>query len=183
MIITISGTPGSGKSTIAKALAKEFNLKRYSAGDFTRQLAEKKGLSLAEFSNLEEKSPELDKFVDAQVMKHAADDTVLEFRPAIHFLPDALKIFVKCSTEVAAKRIFKDAMHGKRETEKIKTFEDALAEIKNRLRSEKSRYKKYYGIDYTDESQYDIVIDTSNLTQEESIRKAIELVKKHLKKE
>ena len=57
MIITVSGTPGSGKSTIAKALAKNFRLKYFSSGDLMRNLAEKKGISLAELNKLAEDNP------------------------------------------------------------------------------------------------------------------------------
>ena len=55
MIITISGKPGSGKSTIAKILAEKLKLKHYSAGDFRREKAKKLCLSLEEFNKLGEK--------------------------------------------------------------------------------------------------------------------------------
>lgn len=44
MIITISGYPGSGKSTIADIIAKKLKLKRYSVGNFRRELAKKRGI-------------------------------------------------------------------------------------------------------------------------------------------
>ena len=46
MIITISGIAGSGKSTVAKLLAKKLNCKHYSVGDFMRQIAKEKNIPL-----------------------------------------------------------------------------------------------------------------------------------------
>ena len=50
MIITISGTPGSGKSTVAKMIATKLGFKHYSTGDFMRQMAKERGISLEELS-------------------------------------------------------------------------------------------------------------------------------------
>ena len=47
MIITISGKPGSGKSTVAKEAAKKLKLKYYCIGDFQRKIARKKSISLS----------------------------------------------------------------------------------------------------------------------------------------
>jgi len=184
MIITISGTPGSGKSTIAKAIAKEFSLKHYSTGDFARQIAEKRGISLMDWTKLAETDPSLDKEIDDMTRDLKNENNfIMDSRLAFHFLPKSLKVFVKCDPEEATKRIFKDALEGRRSSEsEIKSFEDALKLTKNRFESEMSRYKKYYDIDYTDESQYDIVIDTSNVSKQEGINESIEAVKKHLKK-
>ncbi len=60
MIITISGKAGSGKSTIAKQLAKKLGLKHYSTGDFMRQMAKDKGVSLLELSRIAEKDKSID---------------------------------------------------------------------------------------------------------------------------
>ena len=64
MIITISGKAGSGKSTIAKELAKKLKLKHYSIGDLMRQIAKEKNISLIELSKLAEKDNSIDKELD-----------------------------------------------------------------------------------------------------------------------
>ena len=46
MIMTISGMPGSGKSSVADFIAKKLNMKRYSAGDFRREIAIKNNLNI-----------------------------------------------------------------------------------------------------------------------------------------
>ncbi|MBI2112124.1 AAA family ATPase, partial [Candidatus Woesearchaeota archaeon] len=64
MIITISGTAGSGKSTVGKLLAKKLKYKHYSMGDLQRQIAEQRGITLLELGKLEETDPSIDKELD-----------------------------------------------------------------------------------------------------------------------
>jgi len=94
MIITISGEPGSGKSTIAKALAEKFNLKLYSEGDFFRELAEEKGVSLLELNKMAEDDPSIDEAVEEKAKKlveEAKDDFVIDGRTAFRLLPKLIK--------------------------------------------------------------------------------------------
>ncbi|MCH9028900.1 MAG: nucleoside monophosphate kinase, partial [Bacteroidetes bacterium] len=64
MIITISGKAGSGKSTVAKELARKLELKHYSIGDLMRQMAKEKNISLTELGKLAEKDDSIDKELD-----------------------------------------------------------------------------------------------------------------------
>ena len=48
MIITISGTPGSGKSTIAKILVNKLNMERLYVGRIMRELCRQKDIQLLE---------------------------------------------------------------------------------------------------------------------------------------
>ena len=180
MIITISGTPGSGKSTVAKAIAKELSLKHFSAGDFMREMAESKGISLMELSKQAEKDTSIDREIDERT-KHLAlkDNFVMDSRLAFYFIPKSIKVFVKVDPVVAAKRTWKDIVALKRHTEKqFKSEEEVLVAVKKRLESECRRYEQYYGINYLDEKNYDFVIDTSNLTQEQAIQAVLDFVKK-----
>jgi cytidylate kinase len=45
MIITLSGAPGSGKSTVAEALVKKFHLTRYYMGQIRRDQAKEHHLT------------------------------------------------------------------------------------------------------------------------------------------
>ena len=47
--ITISGTPGSGKSTVAKILEKKLGIKYIYSGLIFRQLAEEHNMELEKF--------------------------------------------------------------------------------------------------------------------------------------
>jgi|GEM_PF-5549044 len=47
-IITLGGHHGAGKSTLSPILVKHFRLTRYSTGDFMRNMALERGVSLLE---------------------------------------------------------------------------------------------------------------------------------------
>lgn len=104
MIITISGKPGSGKSTIAKILAKNHNLKHYSTGDFFRERANKLGLNLEQYSKLAEQSRDIDNETDdwqTQLGKNQ-DDFIIDGRLSHKFIEKAIKIFLDIDKETGA---------------------------------------------------------------------------------
>ena len=63
MIITISGNPGSGKSTAAKSVAKLLGADRIYAGGILRTMAKEKEMNLQEFLAYIVNHPEIDKQV------------------------------------------------------------------------------------------------------------------------
>lgn len=176
MIITLSGHPGSGKSTVADFLAAKLRLKRYSGGDFMRDLAIRKGVSLLELSKKAEKSFEVDKEIDKMYRKLQKEDNfVIDSRLGFMFLPNSIKIFLSVNPKTGAKRIFRQRRGIESEnTTLAKTFEN----IRRREKSERLRYKKYYGINIDDLSNYDIIIDTSKMNAEEANNYVLTAVKK-----
>lgn len=182
MIVTISGTPGSGKSTVAKAVAKALKLKHFSAGDFMRALAEEKGVSLSELSKEAEGSDKIDRDIDARnvALFKREDNFIIDSRLAFHFAPKGLKvvkIFLTCNTKEAARRIYGDVLSNKRAVESdIKTQKDAEKAIVTRMKSEVKRYKKYYGVDYLDEKNYDLVVDTTNLSIDGAVGQVLKFI-------
>ena len=165
MKITISGEPGSGKSTIAKLLAKKLNLKNYSAGDFMREMAKERGITLMELSKQAETDQSIDKEIDERTKKLAEQDGfVIDSRLAFYFIPDSIKIFLKVEPAEAARRIFE----AKRPDEKQNTTVEATKEsMQKRVESERKRCEQYYGFDYLDVSKYDLIVDTTNKNQEQ----------------
>lgn len=164
MILTISGKPGSGKSVIAKEVAKRLNLKYYCVGDFQRQIAKKKGISLIELGELEEKDSSIDIEIDkiqAELGKKQ-ENMIVDSRIGFHFIPKSIKIFLDVDLEIGAGRIFKQ----RRDDERFSTLKKTMEEIKKRAESEKKRYMKYYGVSHYDMENYDIVIDTTGRTIE-----------------
>jgi len=174
MIITISGSPGAGKSTVAKLVAKKLKLKYYSIGILLRNLARKRKISLLEISKLAEKSPKIDrKLDDAQIKLGKRDNFVLDSRLGYHFVPGSIKIFLDVNDEEAGRRIFADKRGVERENTSLKK---TIENIKKRKKSEILRYKKYYGINPFDKRRYDLVIDTAGLTPEEAAERVIRFV-------
>jgi len=159
MIITISGKAGSGKSTVAKLVAKKLKMKHFSTGDFMREIAKEKGITLLELSKFAEKDEEVDKLLDKRQTEFGKkeDNFVIDSRLGFHFIPKSIKIFLKASLDVRAQRILKDK-RGYNDVEKLKQ------EIIERENSENKRYSDYYQIlDYSDSIYYHLVVDTDNL--------------------
>ena len=77
LVITISGLHGTGKSTIARAISKAFNLRHISAGDLFRQIAFKRGLTVSELSKLSAKNRSVDDVVDERTRSEAKRGSVV----------------------------------------------------------------------------------------------------------
>lgn len=169
MIITISGKPGSGKSSIAKMLAEKYNLKYYSTGDFFRAKAREKNLSLKEFSILAQQERGHDNETDKwqTELGKKEDNFVIEGRLGHKFIEKAIKIYLDVNKEVGALRI----MNEKREGEAALDKAHALHLWEHRVASEHERYTNYYNVNVHDHSQYDFVLDTSNLSKQEVFEK------------
>lgn len=176
MIITISGPPGSGKSTIAKALAKKLKLKHVSAGDFMREIAKERGVSVLELSKEAERSNKLDKEIDERTKKlgKTKDNFVMDGRMAWYFIPSSVKVFLKVTKTEAARRIF----NAKRDDEHARTLAETKREIRKRALSERKRYQMYYGTSYEDVGHYDCVVNTTNKEEKEVINTIISCLKK-----
>ncbi|MEM4259591.1 MAG: nucleoside monophosphate kinase [Candidatus Pacearchaeota archaeon] len=174
MIITIGGKPGTGKSTIAKILAKKLNFKHYSTGDFCRKIAEEKGITLLELSEIAEKDRAIDKELDIRQIElgKKEDNFVIDSRLGFYFIPHSKKIFLDADIETRARRILDD----KQRNEKNKTLEQTKKNIKKREASEIKRYKNYYNINPYELKNYNIVIDTTNETAEEIANKIVSML-------
>ncbi len=170
MIITISGPPGSGKSTLSRILSVRLGMEYISMGDVFRKCAEDRCMCLAEFGILAKTSGDIDREIDTMQKKIAKekDNIILEGRLS-GFLVDAdLKIWLKAPIEVRAERI------AHRENKPISI---AMAETSEREECERERYINYYDIDIKDLSVYDLVIDSSRWDAEEIneiVMKAVE---------
>jgi len=146
-----------------------------------RDMAKRRGVSLMELTLQAETDASIDREIDAfvRMLGERKDDFVIDSRLAFHFIAHSLKVFVKCSPEVAAERIARDVRERRRDVEaELSSPKQALAAIRRRRESEKKRYREYYGVDIEDESQFDVVIDTSKFSIEESIDAAVKAVQK-----
>ncbi|AMK13376.1 cytidylate kinase Cmk [methanogenic archaeon mixed culture ISO4-G1] len=171
MRITISGPPGSGKSTACSKLSERLGLESVIFGKIFRQLAAEKNLSLGELGELAEKDPSIDKMIDSRILEiaRANEDIILESRLSAYMCArngiPAFKVYIDASPEVRMARI------GVREGE---TVEEACAKTLDRQRSEAKRYKMYYDIDIEDKSVYDFIINTDDLDPDQVVEKIIE---------
>ncbi len=154
MIITVSGPPGSGKSTLSMKIAEHFNLELVSSGNVFRAMAKEKGVGLEEFGHIAEADPAIDKEIDRQQVElsKTKEDFLFEGRLSGWLIDADLKIMLKTDVGVRARRI------AGRENISI---QQAMHETMVRQKSEAKRYMEYYDIDISDLTLYDLVIESS----------------------
>ncbi len=173
MRITISGPPGSGKTTVCKLLAERLGYRYIISGNVFREMASRLHLSLTEFGKLAEVDPKYDRMIDDSMVTMAAedDDVVLEGRLAGHNLARldmiAFKVYLDADPKVRATRILE------REQGDLKTV---MMEMLEREECETARYSQWYGIDINDKSVYDLIVDTSDAPPE----KVVDIIVKKL---
>jgi len=187
MIISLSGAHGSSKSTVAQQLAEKLGWPRYYIGGLRREAAEKRGLTLAEYNKLGESDPQTDQEVDEyqRELGKTQDNFIIEGRTSWYFIPHSLKIYLDTAEEVAAKRIWKDISEKgarKNEDSDMKSWQDVMASMRQRLKSDIERYRKYYNIDVHDRKNYDFYLDATNLTPDETLEKVWNFVNSRIDK-
>ena len=162
MIITITGLPGSGKTSIAKELSKHLHLKHYSMGDLFRKIAKKRKISVLDLT----KKGELINYLDEEQKKIAKKgNCIIDSRLGAYLIKNAkIRIYIYANLNTRARRIAK--------REKI-SHKEAMHETLIREREELKHYKEVYNIDYRDKKLYNIILDTDKLDVEQSTKKII----------
>jgi len=179
MIITLNGRAGGGKSSVAKALVKRLGYRSYSAGWVRREYALKQGMTLEELNKKAETDPASDFLVDDYMKKlgETEDNMVVEGRLCFLFIPKGIKIFLDADPLVRARR----TMESDRLQETHKTIEEAVRKLKERDESDMKRYAKLYKVNPFDKKHYDLVIDTTENTVEETTDIVYDFVMERIK--
>lgn len=185
-LITIAGKLGSGKSSTAKKVAEMLGYKHLSSGDFMRDIASSRGISLMELNKVAEGDNSIDKELDdrnIEIGKQA--EIILDSRLGFYFIPDSFRVYLDLPLEISAERILRDKESNpnrlKEDSASFDTKEDVMKSIRNRQESERLRYEKIYGIkDVSNADNFDLIIDTSKYPLEEVAQKIVEEYKKWL---
>ena len=161
-LITIAGSPGSGKSSTAKALAAALQYRHFSSGDVFRQLAAERGESIEAMNISAEVQRDIDVKVDdlLQRMYRTEEKLVIDSRMAWRWMPDSFKVFLVLDPDTAAERIFDNVREEGRQSEDATSVEEARRSIDRRFASEQRRYRALYGVNPTDPLNFDVVVNT-----------------------
>jgi len=171
LLITVSGPPGCGATTLCNRLAAAMDCPYVSGGDIFRELAEENDISLNQQIAEADTSDSIDRALDERLQSIAekwgeADKPfILESRLAGWLAGEHadLRIWLDAPESVRLDRI-----DGRVETE---------AEMRVREVSEAGRYQSYYDIDVDDREFYDLQINTARWNKEgvfQLVRAAIE---------
>ncbi|QHI38932.1 Cytidylate kinase [Kordia antarctica] len=170
--ITLSGFAGSGKSTIGKNLQEALNFEFISVGNFSRKLAnEEYKMTINAFQQKCTKNPKLDAEIDKkfQIECNSKDNLVIDYRLGFKFIQNAFHVLLKVSDQEAVSRI--KAANRTDETISAKA-------IDTRNENMRTRFLSSYNVDFTNEKNYHLLIDTDSLTPKEITNLIIEEFKK-----
>jgi len=182
--IVISGPPAVGKTTVAKGLAKEFQLQYLSGGDVLKEMASEHGFDSSgddwwdtdegmKFLDQREQNSEFDKKLDEKLsILFNQGGMVITSYTLPWLIKDGIRIWLEGSHESSTNRMkSRDNM----------SSEDAYKITKERFDKNKALYKKLYDFDFgEDKSVFDLVISTDNLTAQQVIDVTKETVRKLL---
>ena len=171
LVVAVSGKPGSGKTSLARRLARELNLRYVSVGQIFRDIARSMNVSLEELSRLAEEDPSIDRLIDTTAIEEAKRGCVVLDGHITAWILGGMahvRILTYAPLRVRAERVAgRDG----------KSLEEALREVRVREESEARRYRRYYGIDVESIDVFDVIINTSSLGEEEVAAVAVEVVK------
>ena len=170
-VITLGGLHGTGKSSVADSLAREFNLRRVSAGMIFRNLAKEREMDLEEFSKIAEGNEEIDRLLDSTLTTEAEKgNVVLDGQLAAWMAGEKsdFNILLTAPLDIRVQRIAdRDGT----------SFYFAQQETIMREESERKRYLRYYNIDINDLSVYDLILNTAKYDLEGVVAVLIAAIK------
>ena len=169
--IIISGPPAIGKTTIAKGLAKEFNIEYLSGGDILKELAEEQGFKTKgddwwdtqegiNFLDQRKENPEFDKNVDNKLKELFSKGGIVVTSYTLPWIVEGgIKIWLDGSKKNSALR-----MTARDNSSIIDTMEI----VQKRYDENKIIYKELYGFEFGEDlSVFDKIIKTDGLNVEQ----------------
>ena len=171
--ITVSGHPGSGTSTLVKALMAHYSWTSLNGGDVFRQEAARRGMSLSDFGELCKSDLNVDRELDRllQQQMKAGTSEIVESRLAgwweYRLEIPCIRLWLDVDEKERAKRV----TH--REGGSI---EEALQANRDRSAVDAERFMELYQILPEQREPYTTVLDATNLGSEEVLAAVISIL-------
>ena len=179
-IISLAGDLAAGKGTVSAILIKELNYGIYRNGEYARKLARDMKLDITSFNAFLAEHPEIDLQIEKSASEYAKehDNFIIDARLGWYAVPESFKVYLRVDIDVAAQRAFNGP--NRKSTESFATVEEQKADMIRRYKLENERYWKLYHVRKDDMSNYDLVIDTTQLAPEQIAKKIMDEYEKWL---
>lgn len=151
---------------------KELSKIQNNKGDLLEKFSIEQANNIPELSGIREI---VDTIIDEKVKKLGMDINsvkrpdevwIIDSRLAFSNIPESFSVRLTCRPDIAGKRLFEDTSRGN-EDNQYESIEDATNQREKRRIGEIKRYKERYGVDLSDQNNYNLIIDTSFSTIED----------------
>jgi cytidylate kinase len=160
LLITVSGPPGSGTTTVSENLAESLDVQCLSGGDIFRDIADEQDMTLTQLSAKADESPEIDHLIDQRIRRIAE-----EWGASNKGLVLTSRLAGWVAGNRADLRVWLDAPPEIR-VDRLREREEMESELRIQEVTEAGRFKSYYDIDISDQSFYDLCINTARWSPE-----------------
>jgi cytidylate kinase len=174
--IALSGTVASGKTSLGHLLAKQLNIPFFSVGQFLREYANSKSYSIHHLMNQINSNPKynllIHRLVSIHILKY--DEYVIDYRLGYLLTPKPFSIFLTVSNSVAANRLANEGKLYEINYSVSSPFEYVV----KRNDALKCKFLSCFSSNFEDSTNYDLVLDTVILNQNEMVKLVIEKYRK-----
>ena len=168
--IALSGPVAAGTTTAAKTLSQKLNLEYHSAGEFFRKYMKDHNIPLP---NKEEIPNDVERELDDKLtnLLKSKKPVVIDGLYQAYFarnMPHVLKVLLTADEDVRIQRAI----------ERTHTHKETAADVKRRDRAHDVKFRKLYADEnFLDPKFFDLIIETGNIRQEETVAQILKKFK------
>jgi len=159
-VVTVAGPHGSGRTTQAERLAETFKLRYVSVGTLFRDRAKELGISLEEMTRIAAEGDAFDRYLDDRTKKESRKGGVVIDATLSAWMADRPDVRIYLTAPIG-ERVHRIAERERRDPEEVRR------ETEERESAELKRFRRYYSVDLSDLTVYDMVLNTGPLAIEE----------------